>query len=1005
MPPKAKRNNANQHDKRHESGLAAPGKRITKQKSNPSLNGQANGKAGSGVPPPPLPSTGLNQGLVFPRPANHTNSTETIASASAAAAAAKGEERTGCLAGGVAGAGLGLGGAAGAGGGSGGLGIGGGAGVAGYEEKGRASPSVSVEDDASTMTSSQADEPATTKVIRRVSEGPAYKTSIVSSASSSLALAATILTSCPLRDAIAILILLLSLPPTLIITIHTLFASLTFVPPATANLSWNTFTSFPPIGDWFHATAAGGPSIFTMLTADAVMTLTYLCSPLFAQSVYLDLCQAVIAISLSGATAGKGGPANSVAICSVIVFLTHFLRYNKIHLAGFDYLRSVLHNLGTPITWTPTPVSAHSVSSPPIYGWPRTLLGCHILAQGLLTLLRRTLQSYSSHQRANAIKKQDPEAASLAEGNRASISAGSGEQDPVGSLSTDGRPPGPSPALRDGEKRLSNNKRKRKQANQVRSQQPLWAAIGSTKVTFLKEMEQKQASRDAIEAETANSNHADGLREESDTDRFWITEIGATEILFRADLSAWSSRDASTKTETGTLISAGIDKTKPFFVRINGADWGSTRISGVAKGDADVKTATKIWTGEIYGLTPLTKYSCEFVGLSDSQVICSTNVVTLPAPSAEQASVVPPPPQHQALRPLSPVSTLKQSIAAAEMKRDEARNKLKRTRKDHKNAASAIRKEIEQLHSKVASAGGQDERQRQRIMQLTQHLRQANDATAALKDETDALGEIPEDELTEYDEKKRGWQAVRDKRAAALAEMEAAKAEAQKELGQLSSELASLAQKKERLLARGGKLNEQLERLTVQKNADTSARQKHDHDRAARLQDYHRRENEMLYWIAKSNQEAEEQNINANHAFQQMEYVNTIVAQAQSTMSGPPTPEGDLPGTNGLQGRANTFDFPMFRTFPATSIPNHGINNQHQFRGGRGRSSSMLSGYSGFTDDLDVMPGMEENKSEGSSGSSGASQGDLMSPRPLVSKAMSPIGPPSSGVGASPKRR
>ncbi|KAG9861052.1 hypothetical protein KCU60_g25153, partial [Aureobasidium melanogenum] len=46
MPPKAKqKNTANQH--RHESGLAkpAPGKRVTKQRSNnhlPTTNGQAN---------------------------------------------------------------------------------------------------------------------------------------------------------------------------------------------------------------------------------------------------------------------------------------------------------------------------------------------------------------------------------------------------------------------------------------------------------------------------------------------------------------------------------------------------------------------------------------------------------------------------------------------------------------------------------------------------------------------------------------------------------------------------------------------------------------------------------------------------------------------------------------------------------------------------------------------------------------------------------------------------
>lgn len=331
------------------------------------------------------------------------------------------------------------------------------------------------------------------------------------------------------------------------------------------------------------------------------------------------------------------------------------------------------------------------------------------------------------------------------------------------------------------------------------------------------------------------------------------------------------------------------------------------------------------------------------------------------------------------------------------MKRDEARNRLKRTRKDHKNSASAIRKEIEQLHGKVASAGGQDERQRQRILQLTQHLRQANDAAVALKDETDALGDIPEDELTEHNENKRAWQAVRDKRAAAQGEVDAVKAEAQRELSQINSELSSTAQKKERLQARHGKLNEQVERLTVQQNANMTARQKHDHERAARLAGYQRREEELIYWIAKTTQDAEQHNLNTGHAYQQLEYVSNLIAQAQAAMSRAPTPEGNLPGENGPKIRPNGFEMSMGNNYAGGS-PHMG------FRPGyRGRSSSMLSEYSGFTDAMDVMGGPDEIKSEGSSGSS-ASAGDYMSGRPVVSKSVSPVDRAAGSVGGIPKR-
>lgn len=335
------------------------------------------------------------------------------------------------------------------------------------------------------------------------------------------------------------------------------------------------------------------------------------------------------------------------------------------------------------------------------------------------------------------------------------------------------------------------------------------------------------------------------------------------------------------------------------------------------------------------------------------------------------------------------------------MKRDESRNKLKRTRKDHKNAASALRKETEQLNGKVASSGGQDERQRQRILQLTQHLRQANDATVALKDETDELGEIPEDDITESTEKKRAWQASSDRKSAALADLDNIKAEAHRELSQINNELGSSVQKRERLMTRRSKLNEQLDRLKMQKDADMNARQKRDQDRMHRLHEYQRNEAQMLYWIQQTTKDAEEHNIRANEAFQQMDYLNNVMHHQQATLSRPTTPEGNLPGTNGPPHRPSTgFEFSMFGGFPTNQAP-----NMQGFRGGRGRSSSMLSGYSGFTDDLDVLPVADEDvdgkKSEGSSGSNG-SQGEHMSPQP---KTMSPIGPRSTVMGMDDKGR
>ena len=75
MPPKGSKSSKtvpNQHDKRHESGLAPPGKRVVKQRSNGQLDAAtAPGKSTASVLPPQLPSTGLNQGLKYPRPTDN----------------------------------------------------------------------------------------------------------------------------------------------------------------------------------------------------------------------------------------------------------------------------------------------------------------------------------------------------------------------------------------------------------------------------------------------------------------------------------------------------------------------------------------------------------------------------------------------------------------------------------------------------------------------------------------------------------------------------------------------------------------------------------------------------------------------------------------------------------------------------------------------------------------------------------------------------------------------
>ena len=302
MPPKVKHKNANQHEKRHDTGLAPPGKRISKDKLPSTVNGNANGKPANPVQPPPLPSSGLNQGLTFSHSAPQPDTTPPGAS----------DDRVE---------------------------------IERAERKDSLPTDGAVDEVVTLDMGTPGPTERTSSESRCVGDGQTLR-SLGSQASSTLAFAVTILRSCPLRDAVAILILLLSLPPTLIITVHALFSSLTLVTPSIASFNWTSWTSLHAFGSWFTATQGGGPSPFTILLADTMAWILYMVLPRNAQSFMLDFGQVVIAISLSGATADKGTSSNSVALCSAIIAILHLSRYKSLHLTGMDYLRSFLQGLG-----------------------------------------------------------------------------------------------------------------------------------------------------------------------------------------------------------------------------------------------------------------------------------------------------------------------------------------------------------------------------------------------------------------------------------------------------------------------------------------------------------------------------------------------------------------------------------------------------------------------------------------------------------------------------------
>ncbi|KAF2773942.1 hypothetical protein EJ03DRAFT_386861 [Teratosphaeria nubilosa] len=974
-----------------EGNLAAPGKTVTRR-ADGQQGSQPNGKAphpaapaSASVPVPALPATGLHSGLRFSRD---------DAPGSVALAAkdhhhhhhhhAHGLERT---------------------------------------ERDRTASEASVEEALLGVEMADNVNDAAASPINETP--PTCSKRHLSRSGSSLTTVATILSYYPLRDAISILILLLSLPPTLVLVIQTLFTSLTFVPP-TAGIS-----TLPNLKELFNTSHVAYPALATILIIDLIFWACWL--PLWkpVQSVFLDFSQVVIAISLSGAAATTGGPTHSIVSCTLIVCVMHVLRYKAIHLTALDYLRSVLHNLDIGFKLDAPPFAASFLSPSSVErGWFytvfRTILGIHIVSQGVTTCIRRSLvKANERDQSIPAIIKTDTEATAGTEPTaRVSNGAPEGSSQSYAGSSSDGRPPGQPPSQRDGKSRESTSKKKKKQANQVRSQQPLWAAIASTKVTFVKEMEQRDAADDMREASAMDTNNKPVFASTilSSNNRIWISEVRDTEVFFSVDLSPEAAVKTCSNVEEGVGVSAAIDKSKPFYVRVNGAAWSSTRIMSSATGDeADGRPR---FDGEIFGLAPLSSYHCEVVCIGSGAVLCSISLITQAAPSKEQAASAPSQPQHPALRPSSPLTTLRQSIQSAEAKLNETRNRTRKTKKDQRGIHSDIRKEINSLRSKLETSGGLDDKQERRLAQINQHKTQAEEATAELKLQIEAFGDIPSDEIAEAEVKRRAWQAAADQKRAADKDLENSKAETERELTALRNDISAAESKREKLVARRDQRSRELESLLSKQQADMTAKQKRDFERAQIIQTREQEESQLRFHIDNMVAETAGYEAKSGELFQQLAALQNwnTAPPPYPGHSSPPTPESALTNANGtLSPQANGFGSmgpqPYGSPFQPTSQP---VNPYAP----RGRSSSMLSQYSGFTDDgehLYSYPGQQyawpmhapvgsgagllDDRKESESGGSGSLKNGSTgsnSPRPDAkpfipagNKVITPIGPPS----------
>jgi len=454
-------------------------------------------------------------------------------------------------------------------------------------------------------------------------------------------------------------------------------------------------------------------------------------------------------------------------------------------------------------------------------------------------------------------------------------------------------------------------------------------------------------------------------------------------------------------------------------------DWSSTRIYEEALGLSIGEEQVDVWNGKIFGLTASTNYICEFIRVVDGAVFYTTHITTQPAPSTEQAPATST--QPQSLRPLSPTTTLKNSIQATEQQLEAHRNRLKRNKRDHKNVLASLQKEVDSLNSRLSSNGGNDDRQRQKVRQLEQSMQQAKAKEAEIMSQIDELGEMPADEMQESNLKRASWQQEKDRRSASRREYNACKAEADREISQAKSDISNLIQKRQKFEQRQTKYNEQHSRLISETNQSQEAQARRMHEREIEMRK--RTETERRYIEQSTLLDREAQNwwLTGNSHEQQVRHLEELFNRNVLQQSEPPTPEGPLPGTtrtmqshhhmNGFPTLPSSFQFPLIQSgFNDMSTTLYRSNPTSLYReGGRHRSSSMLSGVSGFTDELDDYPlttysvypsangviGRDRRKSSAGSGSASTGSGNS-STRDPMSPAPKSLSPGAGGNFASP---
>lgn len=293
-----------------------------------------------------------------------------------------------------------------------------------------------------------------------------------------------------------------------------------------------------------------------------------------------------------------------------------------------------------------------------------------------------------------------------------------------------------------------------------------------------------------------------------------------------------------------------------YIVRVNQVQWRQTviKLVNVDKANISVKPdevadesgSTVIDVSKTYdtilitvhGLTGGTVYEMEILQVqpdsSFKDTIGCVKICTAPAETNSRQPIAPP------SRPLSPVTTLLDTLSQSQVTLSDVKNSIKRSRKDHTKKMSTIRHEIDQIRSKCESNDKTDERVRRKLLSFKSTVKQLEVDIKNAEEEYKHLEQEAKDYADGYTVQQNEWKQQMEILNERKKAEKKAKEEIVTKLSGIESEKAIAIAKREKLMAKKERLTSDI--FKIESDIDQAIQEELDRRKTARESKMERRE-------------------------------------------------------------------------------------------------------------------------------------------------------------------